>query len=322
MKGGLTWADSCRCCVDLEGWLLEGWRNEMLVLVVPWVTEVLRMLRYDAVMREGKYYRNVLRVCVAILAELDVREGSAIGMNQNLLFVMLDLEVIVSECAAGKAIDAPPGFAAMISLPSQSSDDETLITSSGGGGGLVGKNNRGVDRTNVYFSKRFLFSCFPALEELHGLVENYGRRRHSSATKKMRPFNLGSRSSVVREEEEGREEEGGGGTGTSKNSVVKELSSPVKRRSSFGGDFVVDGGGAHVSVASDGIKKFQVNLVDIFFHRHRELRKICEVVIDGVVKVAVGMLEVECVQPAVEECIEGMTTEEIKMIQKGRYDNA
>jgi hypothetical protein len=102
--------------VDLLDWLRSAWRSQMLVLVVPWVVELLRMMRDDRVSPKRTYMKETLDCLRQIWAQpwaapsmeatITVEGGAAAAsgrgggrgawkhVNSNLLYVMVEVEAL------------------------------------------------------------------------------------------------------------------------------------------------------------------------------------------------------------------------------------
>ena len=143
---------------------------------------------------------------------------------------------------------SPSENLAVLTLPERElirSTDSTIST--------VSANLVSMDNLPLWFSKAFLIASIPQLKDLcellRDLAQNNGRMAVTSSAKKVRPH------------------------------TVRKISFS----GSFSGDSMSPFSGTHAGTPSHkiGIKE---RLVDAFFHQHKDLQQLCEVVADRAIK--------------------------------------
>lgn len=236
-------ADSCLAQMECIGLPLskvvrEAWEGGFLLLVVPWITEFLKMSKWDTFSQSSRFFRQVLANLRMIQSVATSKDAMFYGANMQL--VSFHLESFFSDTfSLPKLTSLPPA-----TLPNS---PESLD---------------GLDRLDVRLSPVFLFVSSPYVEELGSLLDGGvpedKDKKLPNRPKKLRPpiirtsLNCETRSFLL-ESPEGK---------------------PLIQSRILGIDYCPDG------------KRWaiQKKLADEFFHRHRDLKIICDFAVDQTLK--------------------------------------
>jgi hypothetical protein len=273
--------DASKPILPLQDYIEAGWTNSHISSVIPWVTDFLFMTQWDRIVEESKYYQCVF----ATLWSIHIRIGEQIhhtdqivmyqgDYKTNMQLISFELETLFADVVGlSKAARLPS-----VTLPEQQIAD---VSSS--------KDSAFVDRDHCLFSKSYIFGICPLMEELHGLMleltRTGGKLQGSSGTpRKMRPYAISSNLESVTE-------------GTIHGAFGANLEGDLSFLSSSGNQRPVSG--------KSGVRG---KLVDAFFHQHKELQNICEVVVDQCIKNVATIITERCIRPCLVKDREAFDT--------------
>lgn len=265
--------------LDLKMQITNAWNNYRLVVVIPWVVKFLDMMRWDASSKKLPYYVQVFSLLRAI--NLRCSSGRSHHLQNNMVMVRLQLDALFHDVVGLVATQNLP----TAKLPLRSA---TPIPSDSSAAAIQSFNqpkNLAFDSMPLWFSKQFLNSSIPYFEDLFQLLSDLTSnniRPGNICTKKVRPrsISLGAL-----------------------NSGQKYVS-----RISLGGDVSPSpwsNSRPGTPTDKNGIKE---RLIDSFFHQHKVLQELCEVIVDRVIKNASQTIKLSCIQPMFEK--EGTNYEE------------
>jgi hypothetical protein len=151
------------------------------------------------------------------------------------------------------------------------------------------KDSAFVDRDHCLFTKSYIFGICPLMEELHGLMleltRTGGKLQGSSGTpRKMRPYAITSNLESVTE-------------GTMHGAFGANLEGDSS--------FLSNSGNQRPGSAKSGVRG---KLVDAFFHQHKELQNICEIVVDQCIKNVATIITERCIRPHLVKNLEASDT--------------
>lgn len=240
--------------------LEEAWRGGYVLGVVPWITELLKMAKWDSFTQSSRMYRCLLAQLRKIQEEVGTSCASSIQFGPTMQIVSFYLESFFHETA---------GFSKLTSLPQKSLCSVSEIE--------VGDSS--MDSAVLGFSTVTLFASSSHVEDLSTLIAHLTSSVARSPTKsrKLRP-SIVSRgiglemTHLFSESIDGKPL-----------STVTEWTSPVKSRLPRT---------SHSATAS-----IQAKLVDAFFHQHRDLKEICEFAVNRVLKNVSNQVASECIRP-------------------------
>ena len=251
--------------LDLKARITSSWNDYRLVIDIPWIVKFLSMMRWDASSRKQSYYVDIFALLRAI--KLRCRDDVTRHLQHNMLFVNMHLEALFHDTV---------GLIATQKLPIPSLPLRTLSTQLDSKESISPTFNQSkqilFDTTCLWFSKQFLKSI-PYFDDLFQLLSDLttNNGRAGNCTKKVRPRSISL------------------GTLNSSQKYVSRLSlsgdvSPTPWSSSRAG----------TPADRHGIKE---RLIDSFFHQHKVLQELCEVIVDKVIKNASFAIKTSCIQP-------------------------
>ena len=244
--------------LPLNQLLCDAWKKGHTAMVVPWVTELLKMAKWDPFSQGSRKYRELLADLRFIQEQTMASSNDAVS---NLFFgptkqlVSFYLETFFYETVGFSRLTSLPKGSLESSKPSESPDDSTIL-----------------DRKVIGFSGIILFASNPHVEELNGLIarlsSSSGGMKSPTKARKLRPSIVSSSvtSSVV--------------TNLFQESPT-EIGLPVSPLKPLTSKL---GNEASTLSLTNGAstKNIQSKLADAFFHQHRELREVCEFAVNKV----------------------------------------
>jgi hypothetical protein len=244
--------------------LEEAWRGGYVLGVVPWITELLKLSKWDSFTQSSRTYRFLLAQLRNIQEEAGTISAFPSHFGPTMQIVSFYLESFFHETA---------GFSKLTSLPQKSLCSVSEID--------VGDSS--MDSAVLGFSTVTLFASSSHVEDLATLIAHLTSSVARSPTKsrKLRPsiVSRGIGLEMTRLFSESRDGK--------PLSTVTESTSPVKSRLSRT---------SHSATAS-----IQAKLVDAFFHQHRDLKEICEFAVNRVLKNVSNRVASECIRPVFDE---------------------
>jgi hypothetical protein len=272
--------DSLGLCVDKS--LNDAWREGYLVEVIPWVTELLKMAKWDNFSQSSRKQRLLLGQLRCIQEQLNSPRQTATSRmfkptRQVLCFY---LETLFHETV---------GFSKLTSLPTVVLGDSWLSENE------TSEEETRLDQAALGFSSVILFASSPHVEDLHSLIMRLSTSSSNGGkspgkTKKLRPSIVSSGISSTDMASVFQEPPTDSGA---RMSIFTDWRSPSKHHITRSG---------LSSEASNKTLSIQAKLVDAFFHQHRDLKDICEFTVSRVLKNASNQLALECIKPVFEEC--------------------
>lgn len=254
------------------GQLVErSWENGFSVMVIPWITELLKMAKWDSLSLTSRKFRQVMSN-LRTIQRLAIADEEAIKrFGPSMQLVSLYLESFFS-----KAIGLPK----LTSLPKSNLPSSTEIMTDS------------LDVAAVGFSTAAMFASSSHVEDMSNLINRLNRApigRSPSKARKLRP-SIVSRGLSLETDRLFRE------------SPVKRLSASSWQSSSS------LGWSEGASNKNLGIQK---KLEDAFFHQHRGLRDVCDFAISQVIKNAVSHENLNVfIKEALEKCMVGLDSSE------------
>ena len=255
--------------LDLKMYITNAWNDYRLVVVIPWVVKFLSMMRWDVSSKKLPHYTDTF----ALLRSLNLHCSNEMAryLQNNMLMVYLQLDAFFHDVVGLVATQSLP----TAKLPLRASTitaDSTLASST-----LFNQPKRlQFDTMPLWFSKHFLISSIPYFEDLFQLLSDLTsiniRPGNSCPTKKVRPRSISLGSSL-----------NSGQKYVSRLSLIGDAS-PSPWSSSRPG----------TPTDKHGIKE---RLIDSFFHQHKVLQELCEVIVDRVIKNASDTIKLSCIQP-------------------------
>ena len=242
--------------LPLEKLVEDAWSSGCAIVVVPWVTEILKMVKWDSFSQSSGKYRQLLTHLRCIQEEVGVYVAEE-RFKPAMLIITFCLEAFFHETA---------GFPKLTSLSLKSvrpvADLEFAEPS--------------LDRRVLGFSEVLFFASNPHVEDLASLIMNlsFSLSKSPTKTRKLRP-------SVVSRE-----------VGLDSTRLFNDIQSDGKHEFSSPEK--------NVTAWSLGIDvtNIRAKLVDAFFHQHRDLKEICELVVDRALKNISHQVTQKCIRPA------------------------
>lgn len=253
--------------LDLKMQITNAWTDHRLVVVIPWVVKFLDMMRWDASSKKLPYYLHVF----ALLRTINLRcsSGTSHHLQNNMLMLHLQLDALFHDVVGLVATQNLP--AAKLPLRSATIPSDSSVATSQA---FNQPKSLVFDPMPLWFSKQFLNSSIPYFEDLFQLLSDLTSnniRSGNSCTKKVRPrsISLGALNS--------------GQKYVSRISLSGDASPSPWSNSRPG-----------TPADKHGIKE---RLIDSFFHQHKVLQELCEVIVDRVIKNASHKIKLSCIQP-------------------------
>lgn len=226
--------------ISMQFQIERAWVAGHLIVTVPWVTEMLKMAKWDSFTQSSRQYKMLLADMRHIQKAVALIDAARPEFDASMEIVSFSLE---------RFFDETVGLPRLTSLPKShiSKVDRSI-------------SEDGPDRKPLGFSTLLLFASSPHFEDLLGLIEQAGKgaaNKSPSRARKLRP-SIVSRSLGV----EPSKLFADGETGL--------LPTPIKDRYLTSNDMSDPGNTASI----------QSKLVEAFFHQHRVLKDICDFAVE------------------------------------------
>jgi hypothetical protein len=257
--------------LDVITMVERAYKERHLVTTVPWVVELLRMTRWSPTVQKSDEFKRLLALLLGIRHRIQCSQNTASdNLGANMQLVSLYLETLFGDII---------GLERAETIPPQSITESTVVPVCNG-------KTKPVDEFPMRLSMSVLFTSNPHAEELVALLSSQAQSQTKSAgsTRKLTPYSIG------------------GSIGSSTDILGTQSSasfSPVNanRRVSLGN-------GTFESAQVEGT--FQDSpivgkLVEAFFHQHRNLKGICEFIVDQTLKNVASRMRDEFVVPLLEQ---------------------
>jgi hypothetical protein len=228
----------------------ESWDGGYTFLIIPWVTELLKMSKWDSISQSSMNFRQILanlRFVQSFASRSSAEEYTACGSNMQQ--VSFHLETFFNE---------------IFSLPKLTSlPDSTLVR-------LSHANPHSLDNHKIGLSKAAIYASSPHMEDLCDMImisKNSIRRETKSSSIKPKKLKPSIVSTIV-----GIEARSYLGAESPIGKVAPTLSNANRKE-------------ALVDNSLHGKKVHAKNkLTDGFFHQHRDLKEICDFVVQQTLK--------------------------------------
>eukprot|EP00934_Nitzschia_sp_Nitz4_P000640 Nitzschia sp. Nitz4//scaffold56_size114212//46322//49958//NITZ4_003946-RA/size114212-snap-gene-0.171-mRNA-1//1//CDS//3329554694//640//frame0 len=247
----------------IESAYKEGWT----VLAVPWITELLKMSKWDNISQTSRTFRQIL----GNLRELQ-QQGTFWDTSPSLETHYFPSMGIVT-FSLERFFNETNGLPKLTSLPKPTLPLRTEEVS--------GR----LDVTGVPYTTIVMFSCTPLLEDLYSLISQTSTPKTVKVPNKSRKL----RPSVVQL------------------SVSTNPSNPVSFSNTggiLGGEEANDPTASIFPVAGSlEMSNVVTRLVEAFFHQHQGLREICELAVREELKHAPGHILTTYIRPEAEETL-------------------
>jgi hypothetical protein len=246
--------------------LEEAWKEGHTVSTVPWITELLKMAKWDSLSQTSRKFRQLLSNLRMIQDVVTFVDGAAAAtrFGPSMEVVSFYLESFFHETI---------GLAKLTSLP------KAILPSIGA------LPSSSLDVTAIGFSTVTLFSSSPHLEDLSNLVNALCRSQIGKSPSKSRKLRPSIVSSAISLEPNRLFTES-----TSDGKIFSNMTDWNSSKSSaWAGGFSGEG------------RSIQTKLVDAFFHQHREVKEVCEFAVNQVLKNNSSQVLGACIKPAFEE---------------------
>jgi hypothetical protein len=245
--------------------LEDAWRGGYVLGVVPWITELLKMAKWDSFTQSSRTYRYLLAQLRQIQEEAGNSSASPNHFGPTMQIVSFYLESFFHETA---------GFSKLTSLPQKSLCSVSEIEGDGSS----------MDSAVLGFSTVTLFASSSHVEDLSTLIAHLTSSvaRLPTKSRKLRPsivsrgIGLEMTSLFSEPPIDGKPL-----------STVTEWTTPVKSRLP--------------RTPESATASIQAKLVDAFFHQHRDLKEICEFAVNRILKNASNRVASECIRPVFDE---------------------
>lgn len=225
---------------DMKHFIEKGWKEQRLIVTIPWIISYLQMMSWDESSMTRAYYRdifslmrNIHKWCIEQIL------GGCNYHTFNLLLLALQLESFFSEVVGLGEIECHSSN----NLPAQDDDGGNISNS--------------LDTYNIGFTSSFIISSSTHLEALQKLISDLSRFGGNiliatGASKKLKPYVLSSYPSSISFSLIGE----------------KQLQESIHDTNTAGKSFHRED------------NKIIGKMVDSFFHQHKELQSICDFIID------------------------------------------
>ena len=252
--------------INLDVLLSDAWNQSTLISFIPWVVELLYMARWDLWSQRSTDFRQLhgsLRMIQCLLGSSDV-DDYRFGPTKQLL-----------SCFLENYFHDVLGLSKMTSLPPALKQFSTKVD----------RDASALDTLPLGFSTVILFSSDPHIEDFMSLIARNRSALHQSPskTRKLRPSVVSSGIGF-----EMRKLFDDSSIDGASFSTAPEWSSPVK-----------DPPLPNI-VSANKNATIQTKLVDAFFHQHRELKEVCEFVVNRVLKNISNSIVSHCIKPTYE----------------------
>ena len=257
--------------LDVHGMVERAYKEMHLVITIPWVVEFLRMARWSPTLQKSDEFKRLLALLLGVHHRIRNDEIDELGsLRANMQLVSLYLETLFGDIIGLERASTIPVASVVEPIALPASDDKS----------------RRPDERPLPLSDSLLFTSNSHAEELVVLLSSlsHNQTKASSSPRKLTPYSVG----------------GSLGSSTDPLGNSKSVSfSPVKSKQSTSLGSDID----QLTHADSSYQDYPIlaKLVEAFFHQHRDLKDICEFIIDQALKnIAIRMRD-ECVVPLLEE---------------------
>lgn len=257
--------------LDVHGLIERAYNEGNLVITMPWMMELLRMARWSPTVQKSADFRRLLALLLGIRHGIELCESTTVSetVRVNMRLVSMYLESLFGDVV---------GLEKLATVPARTLPKPTAVT-------FGNDESTRPDERPLRVSMSVLFTSNPHAEELCTLLSSQttNRMKTAGSSRKLTPYSVG----------------GTFGSSTDPlGSSITSSSSPVKaeRRDSLvtgASSFQVEGTGEPLPIVG--------KLVEAFFHQHRDLKEICEFIVDHTLKNAASKVRDECVVPLLNE---------------------
>lgn len=245
----------------------RAWTTGQIVAGVPWVTELLRMAKWDSLTQTSKQFRQ-------LLANLRGIQRSIVGTEESNGTGYFAPTMKIMSLYLERFFEETTGLPKLTSLPLSTLSPADI------------DRPESLDAICTGFSSVLVFAASPHMEDLLSLVNRIEKgvtSKTPAKARKLRPSivsrNLGVEPSKLFEDQT----QGDAG----------RLETPIKL-----GNSVFD---PNWELPETETKTIETKLVEAFFHQHREIKLICEFAVDQVLKMAPKQIVSACIQSTWEE---------------------
>ena len=222
----------------------ESWQNGHSLLVLPWVTELLKMAKWDLLSLSSNIFRQLLSNLRSIQSKLSTENSKVERFGPSMQLVSFYLESF---------------FNKTIGLPKLTSLPKPTLTSP------VDLESDSLDILAVSFSMASMFASSPYIEDISNLINGYRRSPSGKSpfkARKLRPSIVSRGISVEAD--------------LFRDSPYKILLGQSNWRSTRSLSWTEN--------SDSDSREIQKKLADAFFHKHRDLKEICEFTTSQVMK--------------------------------------
>ena len=237
----------------------DAWNKGYAVTVIPWVTDLLKMAKWDSQTQTSKPYRQLLanlRQIQSVTLSKGVSSSKRFGPTMQVLYFFLE-----------SLFNNTPSLPSSLPLDSIWKVEQLEPDS--------------IDFEYIGFSTVTLFSSNPQVEDLFNLVNGINRLqvgKSNTRSRKLRP-------SIV-------------SCGPIAEAPVSSLNTSEDEvrfdNKPFIGDWKLEQDATFVS-GNSGISKVKAKLSEAFFHQHRGVKEVCEFAVDNVLKLMTGTFLRDCI---------------------------
>ena len=247
MDYGLTLLESIG--LPMSKLIQESWDGGYTLILIPWVTELLKMSKWDSISQSSIEFRQILANLRFVQSFASQSSNECRASGSNLQQVYFHIEAFLNE---------------IFSLPKLTSLPNATLAQ------LIATNPLSLDNQKIRFSKVIIHASSPYMEDLCDMIvitKKPYRREMKSPSEKPKKLKPSIVSTTV-----GADAGSYIGSETPKGKVITPLSNANRR-------------GSGVDDSLHGSKVHAKNkLTEGFFHQHRELKDICEFVVQQTLK--------------------------------------
>eukprot|EP00571_Detonula_confervacea_P000080 CAMPEP_0172324684 /NCGR_PEP_ID=MMETSP1058-20130122/51971_1 /TAXON_ID=83371 /ORGANISM="Detonula confervacea, Strain CCMP 353" /LENGTH=1077 /DNA_ID=CAMNT_0013041025 /DNA_START=44 /DNA_END=3273 /DNA_ORIENTATION=+ len=246
--------------INIKECIEAAWKQYRLVVVVPWVVQFLGMMKWDEISRRFQYYIDTFTLLWSINHHCLPYQIINHSYHQtNMAMISFQLDALFHDVVGL----SPSQNLAILPLP-------TLKP----GGSADSTNLAHLDDLPLWFSKHFLFPSIPHLKDLcellRDLVQNNGKMATTASAKKVRPNSV---------------------------SHLGGMDSKFVSRISFSVDNTMSPWSSKRTGAPNSKGGIKERLVDSFFHQHKDLQQLCEMIADRAIKNTAETASQACILP-------------------------
>lgn len=272
----------------LKWFIEEAWRKRRLVADIPWIVEYLRMSKWDTVSQNTCYYQHIFALLRSIHKRIGQQRDQNNFFSSNMQLVSFQLESLFSDVIGlGQTAYLP-----VVLLPRRAGADRGHLPLGEHPPAGMNLDYEELDILPLWFSKTYLFTSCPHLEELYSLVCNLNQNKGrlvagGGASRKMRPYAVSSGLNSDAISDTGGYDACEGIYGTAEGLSFNPLS-----RTTFAW-----------KKREDDKTGIHGKLIDAFFNQHRDLQKLCEFIVECNVKNVSAILASRCIAPIRRETV-------------------